>query len=109
MMNKQNMTIGVLSGTALLMVLVLVFVGRTDPAMAGNAESRGGDFVVLPLAISDTTEAVIVVDNSVERLNVYSVDKDGNLNFNPALTINVDQYFEQPQQPRVVVPAKPGR
>ena len=103
-MNKQNVTIGLLSAAALLLTLAVIFVGQADQAVAGNAQSLGGDFVALPLNVRADREVLVIVDTSAERMNVYGIADNGTVDFAPALTVRLDQYFEQGRGAAPVVP-----
>jgi hypothetical protein len=98
-MNKQNMTIGLLAAAAVVLAILVMFVGRADQAVAGNVQSVGGDFVGMPLSIRNEREVLVLVDNSAERLNIYGMTDQGQLELAPSLSIRLDQYFEQMRAP----------
>jgi hypothetical protein len=94
-MNKQNVTIGLLSATAVLLMVAVIFIGQADQAVAGNSESRGGDYVAVSLGVRADREVQVVIDNSVERLNVYGLNDTGSgVELGAPLIIPLDQYFD---------------
>jgi len=72
--NSQNLTIGVLSITAtiLLVALLLNTTGGRHDAMAFGQLDRGGDYIILTGQFTENQEVVYVTDAAAQRLNVYS-------------------------------------
>ncbi len=73
----KNLTIGVLSVTAtiLLVGIILTTVGGHNVAVATIDTDRGGDYTIATGQFSQSTEQVYVIDAAARRLNAYSYDK----------------------------------
>jgi hypothetical protein len=76
MQDKPNLTIGVLSITAVvLLVGVFITLGQQNSAMAIGQLDRGGDYILVTGQFTDTTELVYVTDAAAQRMNIYSDDQ----------------------------------
>jgi hypothetical protein len=75
--DSQNLTIGVLSITAvvLLVGVVLTVVGGQNQARAIGQTAWGGDYIVATGQFTQNSELVYVMDARARRLNAYSFDK----------------------------------
>ncbi len=77
MQDSQNLTIGVLSITAvvLLVGVVLMVVGGQNEARAIGQTAWGGDYIVVTGQFTQNIELLYVMDARARRLNAYSFDK----------------------------------
>lgn len=71
----QTFAIGVLSVTAcvLLVGFILVCITPRDALAVGQLD-RGGDYIMLTQQISNSQEAIVIVDAASKRLNLYHLD-----------------------------------
>jgi hypothetical protein len=75
MRDKSNLTIGVLSITAIvLLVGLLLTLGGHGNAMGMGQIDRGGDYILVTGQFSDSSELIYVTDAAAQRMNVYSYD-----------------------------------
>ena len=75
MKQRDNLTIGVLSITAVvLLVGVLLAPGWQAPAYAIGQLDRGGDYIMLTGQFSKSSEMVYLIDAAAQKLNAYSYD-----------------------------------
>ena len=76
MQDDKNLTIGVLSITAvvLLVGVILTSVGGQNQALAIGQSDRGGDYIVVTGQFTQSAELVYVADAAAGRLNLYSYD-----------------------------------
>lgn len=73
-MNSRNLAIGVLSITAVILLVGLIMVNVSPtPALASEASSLGGDFTITVGRVTNDTELVYVLDNVTQRLLAYSI------------------------------------
>ena len=78
-MDSKNMIIAVLSVTAVALFCTLVLMHSSNNSMAwADTVDRGGDYVLVTGAFSNTDEALYVVDGLNDRLNVYQYDNNRN-------------------------------
>ena len=78
-MDSKNMTIAVLSVTAVALFCTLVLLHTSEKSVAwADTVDRGGDYVLVTGGFSDTDEALYVVDGLNDRLNVYQYDQNRN-------------------------------
>ncbi len=103
-MNKQNVTISMMAATALLLTFAIIFVGQTDKAVAGNAQSTAAGYSMVPIQVTSTREVMVVVDSKNQRLNAYSISDAGTVEYAPQLTIALDQYFGSIRQGPAAAP-----
>lgn len=69
---SQNLAIGVLSITAvILLVGVLVVSAVNDRAMAIGQTDRGGDYILVTSQFNNNTEFVIVTDAATQQMLIY--------------------------------------
>ena len=95
MQDKSNLSIGMLSVTAvILLVGVLLSVGRQPQASAMGVLDRGGDYIVVTGQFSDSTELVYVTDAAAQRMNVYSYEQT-NRQFMLWDTVDLKRVFAQ--------------
>lgn len=76
MQDDKNLTIGVLSITAVVLLIgvILTAVGGQNQALAIGQSDRGGDYIVVTGQFTQSTELVYVTDAAARRLNLYSYD-----------------------------------
>jgi hypothetical protein len=74
--DDKNLTIGVLSITAVVLLIgvILTAVGGQNQALAIGQSDRGGDYIVVTGQFTQSTELVYVTDAAARRLNLYSYD-----------------------------------
>lgn len=74
MRNNQNLAIGVLTLTAVVLFVgtVLSTAGGRSEAMAFGQLDRGGDYILLTGQFTENQELLYVTDAAARRLNVYS-------------------------------------
>ena len=78
-MNSKNMTIAVLTVTAVALFCTLVLMHSSTGSVAwADTVDRGGDYVLVTGGFSNTDEALYVIDGLNDRLNVYQYDKNRN-------------------------------
>jgi len=75
-MDKKIFAIGVLSITAMILLVGLVLT-TTDrqPAVAGEISSYGGDFTLSVGRMVDDTELLYVIDNTTQRMITYGIQR----------------------------------
>lgn len=76
MRNRHDMAIGVLTITAVILLVgtVLVFTGSQNQALAIGQTDRGGDYIVVTGQFTENDEIIYVTDAAAQRMNVYSYD-----------------------------------
>ena len=76
MHDKQNLTIGILSITAtvLLVGVMVVMMLANTPALAIGQTDRGGDYIMVTGQFTQNSELVYVTDAAAKRLNAYAYD-----------------------------------
>jgi hypothetical protein len=76
MNDNQNLTIGVLTitGVVLLVAVLLGGNGLNRQAQAIGQTDRGGDYIVVTSQYTPNTEVVFITDAAVRRVNMYSYD-----------------------------------
>ena len=78
-MDSKNMTIAVLSVTAVALFCTLVLMYSSTGSVAwADTVDRGGDYVLATGAFSDSNEALYAIDGLNDRLNVYQYDQNRN-------------------------------
>ncbi len=72
-MNSRDLAIGILSVTAVILLVGLIVIHVFSPGAAyGYAQNAsGGDYVVTTAQFDGVTELLYVLDASVEQMNVY--------------------------------------
>ena len=75
-MNSKDMTIGVLSTTAvMLLVGIMIIHSRPEPAMASGMTASGGDYVMSVGSVSiNDEELLFVIDRVADKMIVYRFD-----------------------------------
>lgn len=77
-METKNFAIGVLSVTAVvLLVGLLVIHARPEPAYGAGMVTAGGDYVLVVGKVSQTEEILYVIDGAAQKLGVYAFDPTG--------------------------------
>lgn len=76
MQDRDNLTIGVLSITATVLVaaILLATLVGPEPAYGIGQTDRGGDYIIVTGQFSDSSELIYITDAAAQRLNVYSYD-----------------------------------
>jgi hypothetical protein len=77
MRENQNLTIGILSITATVLLVAVIFVttGSPNPAMAIGQTDKGGDYIVVTGQYTPNFEQVYITDAAARKLNAYSYDQ----------------------------------
>lgn len=74
-LDGQSLAIGVLSVTAcVLFVGLLVVTSLPKPALAIGQSDQSGDFKMLTQQISNSTEALVIIDAASKQMNFYWLD-----------------------------------
>jgi hypothetical protein len=81
MSDSKNLAIGILSTTAVILLVGLILIeSRPEPAFASGVGVEGGDYVMGVGRFDDRTEALYVIDAPTNRMVVYAYDfKSGQL------------------------------
>ena len=75
MNDNRNLTIGVLSITAvILFVAVVITTSMPQPAMAFGQLDRGGDYIMVTSQFTENSEVVFVTDAAARRMIMYSYE-----------------------------------
>ncbi len=72
-LDKRTFAIGVLSVTACVLFVGLMLVGY-QPAYGTGMNDRGGDYILVTQQISNTNEAIVVIDAAAQTMIVYNFD-----------------------------------
>jgi hypothetical protein len=73
--DNKAFAIGILSVTAAILLVGFVLVTAFPrPALATGQNDRSGDYVMLTQQISNSVEAVIVIDAASQRMCMYGLD-----------------------------------
>jgi hypothetical protein len=74
-LDGRNLAIGVLSITACtLFVGFLLVTTLSSPAHAIGTSDRSGDYIIVTQQLSDSQEAVVILDAAAKRLLLYGYD-----------------------------------
>lgn len=74
-MNSKDLTIGVLSTTAVILLAGLFVVNsRPEPAYGFGMNAQGGDYLVTTGQLQESEELLYVVDARAKRMIVYRFD-----------------------------------
>ena len=75
MIDKNTFIGGILTLTAVILLVALVLVNsfNTNSAVA-DVTDRGGDYIMITGAVSNSTEELYVINLSTGRLNLYRMD-----------------------------------
>jgi hypothetical protein len=74
-MDAKNFTIGILSTTAvILLVGLFVIHSRPEPSYASGMNAQGGDYLLTTGQLQDSEELLYVVDAQSRRMVVYRFD-----------------------------------
>ncbi len=77
MKTHHNLTIGILSTTAVVLLMAVAaafFCGERETLAFGQID-RGGDYIVVTGQFTLNSEVVYVTDAAARRLNMYSYDR----------------------------------
>lgn len=71
----RTFAIGVLSVTACVLFVGLLMLANRPPAALGIGQNdRAGDYIMLTQQVSNSNEAVIIIDAAAKRMCVYAVN-----------------------------------
>lgn len=74
-MDSKNFAIGILSTTAVILLVGLVLVqSRPEPAYAFGMTARGGDYLITTGQLQPSQELLYVLDAASEKMLVYRFD-----------------------------------
>jgi hypothetical protein len=74
-MHSKDLTIGVLSTTAVILLVGLILLhAQPERVYASGMGARGGDYIVVTGAIWEQSEFLYVFDASEQKLMVYAFD-----------------------------------
>lgn len=74
-MDSKNFAIGILSTTAVILLVGLVLVqSRPEPAYGFGMNAQGGDYLLTTGQLQPSQEVLYVIDAASERLLVYGFD-----------------------------------
>lgn len=73
MQNQQNLAIGLLSLTAVVLFCTLVLVGR-QPAYAASGPDMGGDYKLISGSIAGSQDYLAIIDGTQMRMVVLTYD-----------------------------------
>lgn len=100
----QTFAIGVLSVTACVLFVGLLFVSQ-QPALGFGMNDRGGDYIMLTQIVSSSAETVDVIDAAAKQMIIYQFSYN-----NKELEILRQVPLDQLPKPRDrEAPAKPAR
>ena len=74
MIDSKRFTIGVLSVTATILFVGLVVLNQLPTAYAIGQTARGGDYVVSTAQVSNSVEAVYILDAAASKVIAYYYD-----------------------------------
>lgn len=79
-MDRNTFTIGVLSITAVILLVGILVIGSMPaPAVAVGMNDRGGDYLVVTSYVNTGTELVFVIDAATARMVAYTFDINARL------------------------------
>lgn len=74
-MDNKNFAIGVLSVTAVMMLVGLIVISaRPEPAYAAGMAVSSSDYVLVVGKLTGTEELLYVIDGPAQRMGVYGFD-----------------------------------
>ena len=74
-MNSKDLTIGILSTTAVILLTGLFIIhSRPAPAYAASMTAQTGDYVIANGHVHNDEEVLYVINKATERLVVYRVN-----------------------------------
>lgn len=72
---SSHMTIGVLSITAVVMLVgIFVVTAINSRAMAIGETDRGGDYIIVTSQFDSNTEAIVITDAATQQVVIYGWD-----------------------------------
>ena len=75
-MDRRDFAIGILSTTAVILSITLVFLLRTPQAVhASGMGDRGGDYIMLSGQMWENEELLYVIDTASDRMITYRFDR----------------------------------
>lgn len=101
-LDGKSLAIGVLSVTAcVLFVGYVLLLASPRSAYAIGTSDRGGDYVMVTQQLSNSQEAVVLIDAAARRMNVYGYD------FNQKVLRAIDLNIELDKLPGAQAPVNP--
>jgi len=74
-MDSKNFAIGILSTTAVILLVGLVLIqSRPEPAYGFGMTAQGGDYLVTTGQLQPSQELLYILDAAHQKLNVYRFD-----------------------------------
>ncbi len=73
MKDRQNITIGMLLASSVVLAVLLVVINSDNSARA-ESSSRAGDYILLVGQWVEGTDVLYVTDIATKRMNVYTTD-----------------------------------
>ncbi len=103
-LDNRSLAISVLAVTASVLFVGLMLVSQ-QPAQAIGMNDRGGDYIMLTQQISNTDEAVVLIDAAAKQMIIYNFDYNNKTleMITPAIPL---QQLPKPQAPN---PERPRR
>jgi len=96
MKNTQNLTIVLLIVTAsILSTLLLAGFVYNQPACAGTAQSKGGDYIMAAGSYNQESDFIYVIDIANNKLNIYYANINNN-SLVPGGTVDLGKAFARP-------------
>ena len=75
-MDRKDFAIGILSTTAVILSVTLVFLLRTPQTVhASGMGDRGGDYIMLSGQMWENEELLYVIDTALDRMIAYRFDR----------------------------------
>lgn len=78
MRDPKNLTIALLCVSATLLATVLVLLGAAGQPAYADTPVRGGDYIMITGAYSDSTDLLYVLDVATQRINTYVFNPQNN-------------------------------
>ena len=79
-MNSKDFTIGVLSVTAVVLLVGFLVLQAIppQPALASGQSGTVGDYVVTTAFVDDQSEVIGILDTAAQRVNFYQLESNAN-------------------------------
>jgi hypothetical protein len=76
MKDNQNLTLGVLIITAVILLVGVILGGNSssNTAMAIGQLDRGGDYIMVTAQFTQNDEVIYITDAAAQMMNLYSYD-----------------------------------
>ncbi len=96
-MDSKNITIGVLSTTAVILLVGLILLNHQPTAYASGMGDRGGDYILLSGAMWAEEELLYVINTAENKMMVYRYDMNTQQVL-PRGPADLSTYFRGPPQ-----------